>query len=132
MKIGGNTHKSEIPRNIPLVVNLKGNKISLNEYNTLYIGRSSKNPNHFGNPFSHLPSVKTAIQVKTREQSIQEFEKWLLGTDHRHVEQDRRHWILKHLWKIKQAKKLGCFCAPLPCHGDILKKIALKAHPHIH
>ena len=88
----------------PSIINLHIDKKSLQEYGTLYIGRSEKNPRHFGNPFSHIKSAKHSINVKTREEAIKEFEKWLVGTEHKHLEQDRRHWILKRLWRIKQAK----------------------------
>jgi hypothetical protein len=116
----------------PSIINLHEDKKSLKEYGTLYIGRSFKNPNHFGNPFSHIKSAENSIQLGSRGEAIEEFEKWIIGTEHKHLEQDRRHWILKHLWKIKQAKKLACFCAPKPCHGQILKKLALQPHTHIH
>jgi hypothetical protein len=116
----------------PDVINLHKDPKCLKQYGTLYIGRSDKSPNHFGNPFSHIKSSKGAIMVKNRSEAIEAFEKWITGADFKHLEQDRRHWIIKHLWKVKQAKKLACFCHPSPCHGDILKKLSLKAHPKIH
>jgi hypothetical protein len=116
----------------PTIINLHKEAKLLHEYGTLYIGRSERIPYHFGNPFSHLKNSRSAIVVKTREDAINEFEKWLLGISHKNLDQDRRHWIIKHLWKIKQAKRLACFCAPAKCHGDILKKTALEHNPKIH
>jgi hypothetical protein len=40
---------------------------------------------------------------------------------YKEVEQERRQWILDHMTELKDCK-LGCFCAPLSCHGDIYKK----------
>jgi hypothetical protein len=117
---------------LPIIINLHKDAKFLKEYGTIYIGRSENNPNHFGNPFSHIKSSKKVVYVKSRQEAIDEFKKWLIGTDHKQLEQDRRHWIIKHLWKIKQAKRLACFCHPAPCHGDILKEIALEPHPTIH
>lgn len=116
----------------PKVINIHTEPKSLHVFGTLYIGRSDKNHLHFGNPFSHVASSKGAIRVSTRTEAITEFEKWIIGIDHKHLEQDRRHWMIKHLWKIKQAKCLACFCAPFPCHGDILKKLALNPNTKFH
>lgn len=116
----------------PIIINLHVEPNAIKEYGTLYIGRSAKNPNHFGNPFSHIKSSHHSMKVNKRQDTIECFEKWLLGTDFKHLEQDRRHWIIKHLWKVKQAKKLACFCSPNPCHGDILKRISLTHQPKIH
>lgn len=70
----------------------------------VYIGRPSK----WGNPFT-------------------------IGKDG-----DREEVIAKYLWHIHTSpelladlhelkdKTLGCWCAPLPCHGDILADMAAK------
>jgi hypothetical protein len=111
---------------LPKVVNIHTDKNAIREWGTVYIGRAQKNPWHFGNPFSHLKNAAPCIHVPTREASITAFEEWLLGTNYKQVEPDRRHWVIKHLWKVKQAKKLACYCAPAPCHGDVLKRLATK------
>ena len=121
------TSTIEKKQKIPLIINLKREPKCLKEIGSLYIGRSKNNPNHFGNPFSHIKSSKGTVQVKSRKEAVSEFEKWLLGIDHNDLEQDRKYWILNSIWKVKQARKLACYCHPLPCHGDILKKVALKA-----
>ncbi len=77
----------------------------------IYIGRRSDTDEHYGNPF---PITKTC----SREQSIMSFRMWLSGQDFPKVEPERRKWILNNLYKLK-GMRLGCFCKPEPCHGDV-------------
>lgn len=93
------------------VVNIK------QEQCEVYIGRSSKDELHFGNPFSHK-STDLAYKVNTLEDSIQEFVNWLQDDD-TDIEPERRKWILENIPNLK-GKRLGCFCKPSVCHGDIL------------
>lgn len=68
----------------------------------VYIGRGSL----FGNPFQIGRDGDRALVVRKY-----------------------RSWFIKKLEnpKFKEAvlalrgKRLGCFCAPLPCHGDIIR-----------
>lgn len=76
----------------------------------VYIGRPSK----WGNPFSHLPNTLARFRVSTREQAIAEYEKWILS----------RPDLIAAAKKELRGKVLGCWCKPLPCHGDILARIA--------
>lgn len=68
----------------------------------VYIGRPSK----WGNPF---------IIGKDGDRSavIAKYETWLMRQTH----------LVKALPELK-GKTLGCFCAPLPCHGDVLARLA--------
>lgn len=76
----------------------------------VYIGRPSK----WGNPFSHIKSVSACIYVPTREEAIANYEIWL-----------RYHPELMAAIKTElKGKVLGCWCKPLPCHGDVLARIA--------
>jgi len=72
-----------------------------NESYDVYIGRGSK----WGNPFKIGPDG-------TRLQVIEKYEKWLMTQQH----------LLDSLHELND-KTLGCYCHPLPCHGDVLKKI---------
>lgn len=67
----------------------------------VFIGRPSK----WGNPFEIGPGM-------TREQAIALFRV--------HV---KRSGLLADLHEL-QGKRLGCFCAPDPCHGDVLVELA--------
>jgi hypothetical protein len=114
----------------PRVINLHVDKTALQKWGTLYIGRSFKSPIHFGNPFSHIKSSHESIKVKTREEAVNNFRLWIQEKKFLNIDPDRRHWIQKNLWKVKQAKKLACYCHPLPCHGDVLIEMAFDKHPH--
>jgi len=69
----------------------------------VYIGRGSK----WGNPYY-------IGRDGTREQVIKKYRKYLLASP-----------LMDDLHELK-GKVLGCFCAPKPCHGDILAELANK------
>lgn len=74
----------------------------------IYIGR----PSFWGNEF--------VIGVDgTREEVIEMYRNWLFT----HPEGKKR---LKRVPELR-GKILGCYCAPLPCHGDILLELANKS-----
>jgi hypothetical protein len=56
----------------------------------------------WGNPFK--------LSKYTREQSLKLYEPYFVKT------------LLQDLDELSGAKRLGCFCKPLACHGDIIKK----------
>jgi hypothetical protein len=68
----------------------------------VYIGRPSK----WGNPFE-IGKHGTRIEVITK------YEEYLLNSPS----------LMDALHELK-GKKLGCYCKPMPCHGDILVKYA--------
>lgn len=74
----------------------------------IYIGRPSK----WGNPFSHMPNTLATHRTTTRKEAIERYSTWLSKTTHTNTIKELR------------GKDLVCFCAPLPCHGDILLKLA--------
>jgi len=67
----------------------------------IYIGR----PSEWGNPF-------VVGKDGTRKVVIKKYRKWLLGQPK----------LLSQLHRLK-GKRLGCWCSPLPCHGDVLVEI---------
>ena len=67
----------------------------------VYIGRPSK----WGNPF-------TVGKDGTREEVVNKYRTWLLTQPH----------LLEELYSLK-GKTLGCWCSPLPCHGDVLIEV---------
>jgi hypothetical protein len=75
----------------------------------VYVGR----PSIWGNPFSHLPNTLAQYKVNTREEAIEKYREWI----------QTRPKLLKQLYKLK-GKILGCYCAPLACHGDVLAEMA--------
>lgn len=86
----------------------------------IYIGRSRSTPMHWGNPFSHNPQY--GIECADRKAAVGCYRSWLLGNAFHHVQPERRQWILDHLPELRN-KVLGCFCAPLACHGDVLVEL---------
>lgn len=68
----------------------------------IYIGR----PSPFGNPFQ-------IGRDGTHAQVIAKYREWIKT-------QPKLLALIPNL----RGKKLGCFCKPLPCHGDILAQIA--------
>lgn len=92
-------------KNETRVVNVK------NESYDIYIGRGSK----WGNPYSHKKETSAKFIVKTREEAIKKYEKYLLSNKK----------LFNSLHELK-GKRLGCWCKPKSCHGDILKKYVEK------
>lgn len=68
----------------------------------VYIGR----PSPWGNPFE-------IGHDGTREEVIQKYAEWIKKQPH----------LMAKIHELK-GKTLGCWCAPRPCHGDVLAKLA--------
>lgn len=74
----------------------------------VYIGRKGHGQTgYFGNPFNE----------GSRSKRIQQFKEYAI---------DRINTDPEYKEKIKElyGKRLGCFCHPLPCHGDVLANLA--------
>lgn len=84
----------------------------------VYIGRGSM----WGNPFTSIQgrNTKATTVVATREESIEQYRQWLKN-------QIRSGCISREELAELYGKDLVCFCAPKPCHGDILIKAAAWA-----
>lgn len=89
----------------------------------IYIGRPRHgNPWGFGNPFV------VGIDGQ-RGKCVDLFREWLLTGENFGcfgATEDRRQWILNNLEELR-GKKLGCFCSPNKCHGDVLVEILNKS-----
>jgi hypothetical protein len=68
----------------------------------VYIGRPSK----WGNPF-------VVGRDGDRETVIEKYRTWIMGQDE----------LLAELHELR-GKRLGCWCAPQACHGDVLAELA--------
>lgn len=75
----------------------------------IYIGRPSK----WGNPFSHKEGTRAEFKVETRQQAIDAYAEWI----------QTQPELLADLHELR-GKTLGCWCSPLPCHGDVLSELA--------
>lgn len=89
------------------VVNLKREEFDV------YIGRkTARHPfGPWGNPFVIGPDGN-------REQVIEKFAEAL------RTSQDPRFDFMRRFIHQLQGQRLGCYCKPLPCHGDVLAKMA--------
>jgi hypothetical protein len=67
----------------------------------IYIGRGGP----WGNPFT--------VQMYGRAGCIELFERWIRSKPE----------LIAQAKIALAGKRLGCFCKPLACHGDILKKV---------
>lgn len=85
----------------------------------VYVGRGSP----LGNPFSWHPDIDSKFRVADRAEAISkysEYAKWA------RMNNAPFHNTLNHL-TLRALKgeniNLVCFCKPLGCHGDIIKKM---------
>lgn len=86
-----------------------------------YIGRS-KSGNPLGNPFTYngVKSDLAKLSFKTREEAIKAYDTYfdrMYGSDKSFTKAFDE--IYDH-YKNGEDIYLGCFCKPLPCHGDII------------
>tara|TARA_R110000772_G_scaffold20466_5_gene57020 strand:+ start:163251 stop:163562 length:312 start_codon:yes stop_codon:yes gene_type:complete len=84
--------------------------INIKDYedtNYIYIGR----PDKYGNPFSSKDS-NIATNVQSKEESLNLFR------EHLNQNPDLIDDLIKDL-KDNKVSKLGCWCFPKKCHGDI-------------
>lgn len=94
------------------ILNLRNNPTLLNDPNNVYIGRAGRGQNgFFGNPFN---LQKGETRAKTLERYLAYFVDRLKRDDQFRCE------VLK-----LRGKNLVCFCAPLPCHGNIMRSFIL-------
>lgn len=85
--------------------------VVVNKYKSefdVYIGRGSI----WGNPFT--------VEQYGRAQCIAMYRQYII---HR---LETEPGLLAELMKL-DGKRLGCFCKPLPCHGDVLVELIEKA-----
>lgn len=85
---------------MPKVLNRYRDKVSRG---AVYIGR----PSRWGNPFKIGPDG-------TREEVIAKYRDWLAG----------QPGLMDAARRKLAGKDLVCFCAPRPCHGDVLLEVA--------
>jgi hypothetical protein len=77
----------------------------------IYVGRPTK----WGNPFTHLVNRGLAeVKVGTREEAVSSYKDYLLS--HQNLINDVKLEL--------RGKDLVCWCAPKPCHADVLLEIA--------
>ncbi|UAV84566.1 hypothetical protein PHB09_070 [Pseudomonas phage PHB09] len=93
------------------VVNKNHMSVNMTDPDIVYIGRGSI----WGNPFSHKSGTKAIWKVNTRDEAVDSYRSYLWAAI---TKGDVTLEMLKEL----DGKRLACYCAPLKCHGDIIKR----------
>jgi len=98
---------------MPKVLNKRANEIPPD---AVYVGRPSK----WGNPFRmNDPLLPAGLsRMGKRRAVIAQYKEWL----------PKQADLMKALPELK-GKDLVCWCAPLPCHADVLLELANKKTP---
>lgn len=91
----------------------------------IYIGRGcdprTGEPGEWGNPYSHRPSrVPGVVVVGSVEEAIARYRLHLWS-------QARTGRLPLAKLAALEGKTLGCWCAPAPCHGEVLAVAAAWA-----
>ncbi|MFD9700054.1 DUF4326 domain-containing protein [Lentzea sp. NPDC059081] len=100
------------------VVNLKGHRDDPDHTDVVYVGRAMYRggwhlaASPFANPFR--PGVDG-----TREEVVVRYRAWLLD----------RPDLPARLPELR-GRRLGCWCAPLPCHAEVLAELANREGPN--
>jgi hypothetical protein len=90
------------------VVNVR--KIDKTDADVVYIGRGSI----WGNPFTHKKGTKADIIVESVAMAIARYRIYLWT-------QIKCGYITIDMLKALDGKRLACYCAPNPCHGNVIK-----------
>lgn len=77
----------------------------------VYIGRGSV----WGNPYSHIENTKAKYKVDSRDDAVDSYKYHLW-------DMIKRGEITTEMLVKLDGKRLGCFCKPKKCHGDIIVK----------
>ena len=82
--------------------------VNVKQQYDVYIGRAAGSKGYFGNPF-------IIGRDGDRDQVIRKYKEYFL----KKVEEDA---VFKSKVLELRGKRLGCFCKPLACHGDVIKE----------
>ncbi len=68
----------------------------------------------WGNPYG-FPGTRAKFFVASRDEAVRKYREWVL----------QQPQLLARLDELKE-KRLGCWCKPLSCHGDVLVELLLE------
>jgi hypothetical protein len=86
----------------------------------VYIGRGSR----WGNNWSHMTGTKAEHIVDSRDEAVECYRHWLWA-------EIRAERVGVSELAALYGKRLGCYCAPHRCHGDVLASAAAWAKHQI-
>jgi len=78
----------------------------------IYVGRPTK----WGNKFTHKNGTAAQFIVSSREEAVEAFENWIMSDEQASLRESAKVEL--------KGKDLGCWCAPLACHAEVLLKVA--------
>lgn len=86
---------------------------------TFYIGRGSP----VGNPFSHLYSTPDEFLCIDRLHAIYSYKPYFIKQFKESAE--FRNYLKTMLDELNLGNDIGllCYCSPLECHGDVIKRV---------
>jgi len=84
----------------------------------VYIARGSR----WGNDYSHVEVTQAKFVVGSRDEAIEMYRRQLWAK----LNSGEGWTLLKDLAALN-GKRLGCYCKPLACHGDVLVAAAAWA-----
>lgn len=111
------------------VININKNPELTKEPGYVYIGRSraGQPENILGNPFTHIPNgTRAEFVVASRDESVARYRAYMEEQMKANPAYREKLQGLARRVEGGEHLYLGCFCAPLACHGDILKEKILE------
>lgn len=106
-----------------MVLNVKNKRTHVAQAGVvdIYCGRGSV----LGNPFSHKEGTKAKYVVESRNEAIEAYRiyfKEQMETNPEFLNEMRKIYRIAR----KQEVNLVCFCAPLPCHCNVIRGFLLS------
>lgn len=106
------------------VINIKNDADHSTDEGYFYVARSKKFSSPLGNPFTHNGKRTSLAKLSfpTAKQAIQAYEMYfdkMYGMDE---EFTKAFDEIYEYYKTGKDVYLGCFCAPEPCHAEIIAK----------
>lgn len=102
-----------------IIINKHHNTIETSDMKIFYIGRGSV----LGNPFSHLYSTEDKYFCIDREHTVNEYKTYFIQQFHENKEVRKLILEMYNLLKSGVDIYLKCYCAPLACHGEVIKQL---------
>ena len=102
-----------------IIINKHHNTIETSDMKIFYIGRGSL----LGNPFSHLYSTEDKYFCMDRQHAVDEYKIYFIKQFKENIEVRKLILEMYNILKSGVNIYLKCYCYPLQCHGDVIKKL---------
>lgn len=111
------------------VINVNKNPELTEDPGYVYIGRSKAGQpeNILGNPFTHIPNgTRAEFVVASRDEAVTRYKEYMEEQMKANPVYRAKLESLARRVEGGEHLYLGCFCAPLACHGDVLREKILQ------